>query len=88
MNDSLDPLFDGLRMEADARAERAGFGFEARVLARLRSERDLAALWLRRWLVIFGLGATACGALLISNLLALSSAGLDAVLAGDWFLFG
>jgi hypothetical protein len=88
MNDSLDPLLASLRVETDSRAERAAFGLEARVLSRLRSERDLTALWIRRWFFVLGLGTAACATLLISNLNALNSAGLDAILNGNGFLFG
>lgn len=86
MNDPLDPLLVSLRTQSPPHAERVALALETRVLARLRDQHTLAALWFKRWSVAFGLGTAACVALLVTNLLSLSASGLEAALAGDWLL--
>lgn len=87
MNDPLDPLLAALRAEPSPHADRVALGLETRVLSRLLEERSLSALWFRRWSLVLGAGTAACAALLVTSLLSLSSAGLDALLLGDWLLF-
>jgi hypothetical protein len=88
--DPLDPLLAALRNspDLDEAAGRVAHGLETRVLARLREERALGALWFRRWSLVLGVGTATCAALLIGGLLDLSTVGLDAVCTGHWLLLG